>query len=132
MTPNNPKSVQPESFKPEEGVEELASRQERPNPEKVSPSQRGRFLSAMDEKGKKSEKKVTSPTSGTGETEEPETIAEGDIFRLSSIKGLKKERSLGDAFDSEGESGSLPPEKDTKQVAPQPTSCYLFWRVIQR
>ncbi len=122
MTPNNPKSVQPESFKPEEGVEELSSRQERPNPEKVSPSQRGRFLSAMDEKGKKGEKKVTSPTSGTGETEEPETIAEGDIFRLSSIKGLKKERSLGDAFESEGESSSLSHEKGTKQVAPQPIS----------
>jgi hypothetical protein len=124
MTPNNPKSVQPESFSSEEPVEELSNRQERPNPEKVSPSQRGRFLSAMDEKGgKKGEKKVTSSTASVDEPEDPEAAAGGDIFHLSSVKGLKKERALTDALG--GESGSPTTQKGQKQATVKSTTTHV-------
>lgn len=81
MTPNNPKSVQPDSFSPEEPMENI-TRKERPNPEQVSPSQRGRFLSALGDKGKKGEKKIASEISSTEETVEQEEFLK-EIFSAS-------------------------------------------------
>lgn len=121
MTPNNPKSIHSEGFPPEEPtVEELTSSKERPNPEKMTPSQQGRFLSAMTETGKKGEKKAISPPSITGEPEEQETVSEGNIFRLSSIKGVKKEHAVTEALESESQ-GSFIPVKPVKKEQKEPS-----------
>jgi hypothetical protein len=90
MTPNSPKNIQEPTSQPNRDVERP---EERPNPEKVSPSQHGKFLSALDEKGKKKTQASKTSTKPTSEDE--------DIFQLSSIRGPGKKKPLSDALESD-------------------------------
>lgn len=123
-TPRNIQPVNPE------GDEDVSREKEvtRPAAEKVTPSQHGRFLGALEKKEKKDvEKKAsTAPeeeAEGAEDVEEP--VEGGSVFHLAKAKSVKQEDSFtetstgeeGEAETGEGKS-ALSGKKTFSEVAP--------------
>jgi hypothetical protein len=101
MSSNTPSNIIPASGRDDESAIDSSGIRERPASEKVSPSQRGSFLSALERKKDDDKKsllkgKVEDSEEKTGEVDE-------GIFRLAALKKAKQQTSSGD--DSSGEEG---------------------------
>ena len=113
---NQPSNLGPPRIeRREEAPQEPGEVRERPSPEKVTPSQQGKFLSELEKKDKKKETKRVSSDS----SEEEETVegTEKGLFGLAQkVKGRK---SLSE--ESSGEEGAEEGEEQPKQapVVPQ-------------
>ncbi len=114
---NTPRNIQPVS---PEGDEEISREQQvkRPTAEKVSPSQQGQFLGALE---KKTQKKAEKSTPETGEEVAPEEeeeppVKELGLFHLAKAKAMKDEGSSTESSSEEGEEK----EKGGKGKGPMP------------
>lgn len=97
---NQPSSFQPARIEREKEVpQDTGEVQERPSPEKVSPTQQGKFLGELEKKEKKKETKAPSGETKGEEVEETDT----GLFGLLGTKVKdKKDISEGEAGGEEG------------------------------
>lgn len=124
---STPRNIEP--IKPKGGEEESREpKVTRPTSEKVTPSQQGRFLGALEKKPPKKEAK--KPEGKAEEPEGEEGAAEGSgVFHLAATRRVKGEGAQGEALTKEetekgpeeiGEKGPIPPKKK-EEAATTPT-----------
>jgi hypothetical protein len=100
-----------------EGDEEVSHQPQVKRPaEKVTPSQEGRFLGALEKKGPTKEGKkstgMASSTASADETEEAEEPSSGaDVFHLAKAKHVKEQSSFGESPSEEDLPGAQLPVK---------------------
>ena len=124
---STPRNIIPVSPEGDEDVSREA-RVTRPAAEKVTPSQQGRFLGALE---KKEPKKIVKPGTENAEAADEaegaeEPVEGGTVFHLAKAKPVKKDGSSGESFtgeesEDEGKATVMIPEQ--KPVMPtQPTA----------
>lgn len=126
---NTPNFIRP-SGTPEKGEAEEPTRQvpiDRPK-ERSTPSQQGRFLSALENKEKKSQTKHLDEEGGEGlaEGEGETTVKKDSVFSLAPTKEVQKEKPLKDALSKKSpqeiaenpvEEKKLKPNKEQERMA---------------
>jgi hypothetical protein len=103
---NQPSSLGPKRVVPGEEVhQEPEKPEQRPSPEKVSPTQQGKFLGALENKEKKKEIK---PVSGKVEEGESGEESAAGIFGLAGKSKEKPRKGLSQGSDEKGQQQDQP------------------------
>lgn len=118
---NKPTNLDPiRSEKSDEIPQDTRAAPERPSPEKVSPSQQGKFLGALEKKEKKREESVFV---SEGSEEEEKVDEKGGLFGLAGYSKVKSRKSLSekDAGGKEEEPSEEEPPAPLIAAVPQTT-----------
>lgn len=113
---NQPSNLGPQRIdRRDEVPQEPGEVRERPSPEKVSPSQQGKFLGELE---KKEKKKETKGVAREGEGEEEEAV-EGEKGLFGLAQKVKERKSLSDEGSGEEEGSEESEEKPKQAAVPQ-------------